>query len=63
MASTQWLLGQRGALRSGVILGVLAIGVSTAAVSACVGDDPSATASSEDGGSDASNDAIATGDR
>jgi alpha-tubulin suppressor-like RCC1 family protein len=36
--------------------------VSTAAVSACVGDDPSATASSEDGGSDASNDAIATGD-
>jgi alpha-tubulin suppressor-like RCC1 family protein len=58
----RWLAGQRGALRSGVILGVLTIGVSTAAISACVGDDPSAATSSDDAGNDASSDAIAAGD-
>ncbi|MEO7110066.1 MAG: hypothetical protein ABI183_06485 [Polyangiaceae bacterium] len=55
MASTRRLPERRGALRTGLILGVLAIGVSTAAIGACVGDDPGGATGNDDGGSDATN--------
>ncbi len=63
MTSTRSLSRRRKMLRSGLILGVLAIGASTAAMSACVGDDPGTANSNGDGGSDGSSgDAISNGD-